>query len=288
MTVPMPAELVQPDLVADEFVDYITGEILAVAERDGVEPEAVVMQMRADCVEADTGPRRWSIDNDNAAEWAMRQCARAQATIDGHIAQAQEWAAQIDAWLNDVTKAPVATRAFFEPQLEQYAIERRGADEKNNKTTKLPSGVVKTTSSSPSVKVADEAKVVAWADDKLPKATAEKVAATKRQVYVAPLRDECTIVDVVTVAAITDEDGMVVIATLPGFHDFDGDGIPVEIVDTIPAAGETWRNPTVNRLKAVAEVEVRASYQEVHGPDGTVVPGVVIDPGGVTAKVVIG
>lgn len=107
---------------------------------------------------------KFIIDDDSKAEWAGRRFRDIDAARDAAIEQANQWSEQIDEWL-DAELARLGPRAaVFEEALKRYAINRRTADEKNNKTTSLPSVTVSTRKPTTStVHIANQEVVEAWA-----------------------------------------------------------------------------------------------------------------------------
>jgi hypothetical protein len=144
----LPEDLLPPDLALDE--PPLTDD----------EVERLVEAIAMD----DRPQSPWRIEDDGTAEWAMRKLARERRALDGVADQAHEWTARIDAWASSAS-APVERRIrWWEGHLEDYARRQR---EEGRLTVSLPSGKVRTSNVPASVKVADEAQVLASLPDEV-------------------------------------------------------------------------------------------------------------------------
>lgn len=142
---------------------------------------------------------QFTIDNERAAEWAMRRVAEASTSAATARALYDEWKQQLDDWLFAVTRAPARSLDLFTPMLEHYQRQRRLADDKA-KTLMLPSG--KVTSTKPTVEakatLIDEKAATVWAEKHAP-----QIVNTKSWVNVTDLRE------VTRVIVVRDSDGNV-------------------------------------------------------------------------------
>jgi phage host-nuclease inhibitor protein Gam len=141
----LPEDLLPPDLALDEpplTDDEVEGFIEAAAVKEDDDPNLP----------------RWRIEDDGAAEWAMRKLARELQARGPIVDQAEAWTSRIEEWLK-ATLAPFDRRIrWWEGHLTDYARRQREA---GRKTVSLPSGKVSTRPVPASVKVADEAQVLA-------------------------------------------------------------------------------------------------------------------------------
>lgn len=289
----LPPEVVNPDPDAEDWLGELVvymGDVIAETEV----PAAHVGRALAhpfDGERDDAMPeraRRWEISGDGTAEWAMAHVVGAEVELARLQEQADAWRERIGEWFEHRARPLQATAAFFTDHLERYALMLRDEDPKA-KTLVLPSGAVKTREHKPAVIVADEAQVVGWADATLGD-DAATVAPVIRKVYVNPLREHVQIVEVIDHARLTLSTGELV-DWLNVLRPDSGDdlhpipGNPIVEGGTCPGLGDGWPTPD-DATALVARVEVLASHDEVRGPNGLPVPGVEIEPGRVTAKVV--
>lgn len=127
---------------------------------------------------------RWKIEDDGAAEWAMRKLAQYEADDSDATARAAEWQEQIDQWLDRQLRRNDARASFFRTALMNYALRERAASNDQRKTIDLPSGQVKTRMSKGKLQVLNDDAVIVWA-----KATKhENVIRVKESVDIAKLR----------------------------------------------------------------------------------------------------
>lgn len=173
----IPAELLAPaPLIANEL-----DEALLLAGTSEAElPELV---------------RRWEIRSLDEAEWAFQKLAALRGRAKEIAEQASVWFSRTERWEADESRRIEPGLVFFTERLEHYGLQQRALDEKNNKTTRLPSGRIETRGSAdPKVVVEDEAAVIGWAKDALDEAEYEQVVKTVLSVRVSHLRDEVTVV----------------------------------------------------------------------------------------------
>lgn len=97
-------------------------------DEEDPEPEAVAAPRR-----------RWRVDSDERADYALRRVELADEEAERIRAHAAEQIAQITAWAGKMTKAQEDTRAFFLGSAIDYARRRRMADD-SFRTLPLPCG----------------------------------------------------------------------------------------------------------------------------------------------------
>jgi hypothetical protein len=140
----LPEDLLPPFLAVDEE-PLTDDEIAGFVEASAVDGE-------------DPHRPHWSIDSDEEAEWAMRKLVYEERALRTINDQAEDWAARIQRWHDEATKPHKSTAAFFRGVLEDYARRQR---EEGRLSVPLPSGKVSTRNVPASVKVVDEATVLA-------------------------------------------------------------------------------------------------------------------------------
>lgn len=275
--VPLPPELAAPTPDADEWAHAVIQYAAELAEAEGLDADAVAADLVANpdghIKQDDPGPvgqaARWYITGDGSAEWAMRHVAEAEAELDRLGAQAADWAERINAWFQHQAKPALAKRAFFQAHLERYALEVRAADPKR-KSVVLPSGVVKTHSSSARVQVADAEQALAWAKAHDPDAV--KVA---EDVLVSKL-EHAKVAELVTEAWVTHSCGCI---TTPNNY---ADGL------TLPAVGTATECPECNNPDVlVGRIDIIGRRWVAVDDNGQPVPGLAATTPTVTAKVVV-
>jgi hypothetical protein len=279
---PLPPELAaeQPP-IPDGELDQLLEVAVADARDAGIDPAAAI-----DLLADSEGAPRWRITDLGGAEWAMRHVAAADLALAQLQAQRQAWAERIDQWFQQAAGKEQARRAFFAGHLERYAIEQREATGGKAKSLAVPSGVVRTTEHKPKAVVADEAAVADWAVTYLNAVVADVVAPPQpRKVYVQPLREHTTVVEVVDRARLVLASGELVEWCADSWVPRDDD--PTNLVrgaGRCPIPGDGWPTPA-EATDLVAQVDVQWAHLEVHGPDGLPVPGARVEPGHVSAKV---
>jgi hypothetical protein len=153
----------------DAFIDWsLGGNATASSAAQAVtlmaEAAAANDQERTDTVGDDVPEpvRRWRIEDEGAAEWAMRKVAVCDAQTSTYRDQADAWKDRIDEWLTARTRKLDTTRSFFARHLEIYAAERRERD--GVKTLTLPSGRVtsRVHDKGGTVIATDQATLIAW------------------------------------------------------------------------------------------------------------------------------
>lgn len=286
MAMPMPDLPLPPELAAeappipDTELDQLLEQAVVEAHDGGVSPAQAI-----ELLAGSEGAPRWQVTDLGGAEWAMRHVAAAEQALAQLQAQAQAWAERIDQWFTQAAGKEQARRAFFAQHLQRYAIDQREATGGKTKSLAVPSGVVRTTEHKPKAVVADEARVAEWADAVLPDDVAHVVAPVVRKVYVQPLREHTTVVEVVDRARLVLASGELVEWCADSWVPRDDD--PTSLVRGVgrcPQPGDGWPTPA-EATDLVAAVDVQWAHLEVHGPNGLPVPGAQVEPGHVSAKV---
>lgn len=296
---PMPPELaIEVAPLSDavlERLDQAFGE----AEDDGIGPEQwEKLYTGADPFQDETAPaaahlvpaeaRGWRIDGTGSAEWAMRHVAAIDTELATLTQQRDEWRDRIDAWFSHRAGTLERRRGFFATHLQLYALERRETDPKA-KTLTLPAGVVRTIEHKPSVAVEDEPAVIQWAKRQGREVLTDVAPPIPRKVHVRPLRDHCSIVEIIDRARIVLSDGEVILWDRDGWTPTPEPEWAHQLLrvagPSCPGVGDGWPSPEEAEA-IVGLVETIEAHLEVHGPDGQPVPGARIEPGSVSAKVV--
>lgn len=164
---PLPPALAFPageEPISEAALEGFVADVLQLAEEAAVDLEAAVEQV-TQTPEASKAAH-WRIEDDGAAEWALRHLARIEAEEAEIAEQAAAWVAEIQRWAEERSKPLIARRAFFEGAAADYLRRLREQDPKI-KSRKLPSGTIKSTGSGAKVAIADEAAVIAWAREHL-------------------------------------------------------------------------------------------------------------------------
>lgn len=271
----LPPDLLTPDepltpLEREAIVDWaLTQDDPTTAAEDLADADAHDVQLPDDV--RPTPP--WRIDGTGSAEWAMAHLAGIDANLAALKEQRDAYLDRIKTWHADAARRLIVSRAFFAHHLEEYARELRLADDKAT-TLRLPSGKVTTTRHRPKVEVADEAAVIAWADENLSVAEAEAVIKTEQSVLVSELRKLA-------------EPG----TTTTGLWAMDlscGCSVAIKPIDPkdAPTVGRTYDCPTCHDLEWPSTVIAAGWEQTVAAvtPTGKIVPGTVVVPEHVTGK----
>lgn len=289
LDLPIPAELAIDDepIKQHELLMYLDAVHDAAGEAS-VDLH-VAAQWLADDENAMTVPARvarWRCESDDAAEWAMRKLALAEAELSRLREQANEWAERIELWFRNAAREHERTADFMAERLRDYGLRRREAG--GGATLELPSGVIKTTLSKPAVTVEDDAALYAaiaaldgdalveWSKA-MQNAEVEQHELTKieHKVYVQPLRKLVKIVEKPDGNVLRIEFGQCDHVVT---YDFLADG------DDVPAEGELLVCPDCpadpvdgeqRRPVRSAELVVQTK-RVVVGPDGGELPGVVV------------
>ncbi len=251
MTDPLPPALLSPGSDVEEWV----GE-LATSEPDAL-PERI---------------QSWRIDGTGSAAWAMAHVAQAEAALSDLTAQAVEWYGKIDEWLVTTSAPHRRTKAFFEGQLQRFALDQREADPKR-KSLPLPNGKVTTHGKSAKVIVTDEAAVIEWAKREAPEAVKTELV---ESIQLVPLRARVAARKVWTVAWVTNSCGCKV-----SVRDDEGLDLP-EVGTLVEQCSECGAEALIGKIEPLAYRWLATTE------DGAHVPGVDVQPDEVTAKVVLG
>lgn len=251
MTTPLPPALLSPSSDVEEWV----GEV-ATAEPDAL-PERV---------------QAWRIDGTGSAAWAMAHVARAEAALADLTAQAVEWYGKIDEWLVNQSAPHRRTRAFFEAQLQRFALDQREADPRK-KSVVLLSGKVQTTAKAAKVIVTDENAVIEWAKVNAPEAVKTKEVTT---LGLTELRLQVKARKVWTLAWVTNSCGCKV-----SVRDDEGLDLP-DVGTLVESCSECGAEALIGQIEPLAYRWLATTE------DGAHVPGVDVQPDEVTAKVVLG
>lgn len=144
------SEPIPPDLALDEapFSGEELDEYLA-AQEDGESPSHHERF------------HSWRIDDDGAAEWAMRNLVERRHRIDELARRRDDWMEKIDHWFRQASREDQRSAEFFEGALADYMRRRREADA-DTKSIPLPSGRLTSTGTGGKPTVADNDTVVAW------------------------------------------------------------------------------------------------------------------------------
>lgn len=305
MDLPIPAELAYDDAppLTDEDLERWESSVLALADDAHMDVDAAALQLLeamdrpallvvggaiSDEAVADAGgqlladvpqteaKRPWSIEDDDAAEWAMRKVA----AIDQDLAELREraagWAERIQRWFSEASRPLQARRLLLTYKLEQYG--KRERETSGRKTVKLPSGKVGTRSAQAAAKVAVEPLVIAWAKEHLEGDELAAVVKVVESVRVSDLRNHVTVGRVLVQTEW--------LATLACEHTVEGVWLPDGTGSVEPEVAEILACDTCGEGAAVAHVETRQRWRDaVLDADGKEVPGCVVEPEHVTATV---
>lgn len=203
MAVPFPslpdADVLRPDEGAD--VDP-HASLMALGYHhvgESIDPADVAARV-ATTDETDTGgPPHWRITSDDVAEWAMARLAEARANRAALRRQRDNYVARIEDWHQRAGAEVERTAAFFEGHLVLWGYETRAFSGGEVKTTKLPSGEIRTRKPGPwRPAIEDPAALLEWALDLRDRGTnivrsrliLDVMAAALAQVAVAVAADE--------------------------------------------------------------------------------------------------
>jgi Bacteriophage Mu Gam like protein len=112
----------------------------------------------------------WIVDNQGKAIWASRQLSELQERIEAVEALAQNEIARLEAkiakvrnWNEDAQREDRRRAAYFQGQLEEYALRVREETGDRQKHVLTPYVRVSTTASQPKVEVTDKSAFTDWA-----------------------------------------------------------------------------------------------------------------------------
>lgn len=274
--VPLPAELAEFDgMPSDDELERTITEITDRAE----ELTARVDARLAEAVLLDpVTPTRFRPENDAAAEWVARLGAAARRVIDADREQANEWHSQIERWENGRHRREKGTVAWATALLEGFALRQREADA-DHKTVSLPSAVVRTTETKPHPAILDGKadEFIMWALD-------NARSTLKHTPQVSKFRGIIELGDVL--------DGWDVQATLSCGHERTWflpvpkgwDGSAPNIDDEVFCYECETGNPELMSMVASGVITPRLRTAVLSVESGEEVPGLVVDPGGISAK----
>lgn len=228
--------------------------------------------------------RRWRIEDDGAAEWAMRRLAMAEEDLARIAAQADEWRKPIDEWQDHQARRPNSAAAFFRAHLEGYALRVQDASGGDIKTVALPSGKVGTRENPARMAVDDPTVLLEWAKEHAPQAVAERVPLTA-------LKEVAAVAEVVTLAKVTLSPCGCIVAWSrsngPKFRAL----APVSLSDAVrgpwlpglPGLADGVECPECASEALTGRIDVEATVNEPLTAEGVRVPGVYVEPATVTA-----
>lgn len=234
---------------------------------------------------ADTIP--WYPSTLDEAEWAMQKLAALEAREREIELQYASWRERIDDWKKAEAARIAPGIAFFDSRLRTYGLSRRYENEKDQKTTRLPSGEIATRGGgAPKVVVMDEERVIAWAQTTLTGPEYDAVVKTSESVLLTGLRSQVVAREraplltpgewcAVTGYVIADPDGWRGQNEQPWAQPIDKDEFLLRASISTMAAprGE----PTMG--------EPESTWIAVHEATGEIVPGVGLDFPAITATV---
>lgn len=212
---------------------------------------------------------RWTIEDDGAAEWALRHLAAAQSSLTEVRDQADIWRSQIDRWEDDQAGRHQGRIAFFVGHLEDFARRRR-AENPRAKTLRLPSGEVRSTSHKEAPKIVDPEALAEWAREHAP-----DVVETTYRVPARALKDVAVIVEELEMcSAILACDHMVV-----SYEDV------AEVGEVLTCPECTLADEEGSRPVVSVEVHTRRVVRH-KGSEGPL-PGVEVEPAYVSFAVAV-
>lgn len=116
----------------------------------------------------------FEVTDDAQAAWAMRKLLSLRSKMAENEAIAAAERTRIDAWLHYANAKFDGDVAYFEGLLTRYAHKQRETE--GRKTIDTPYGAVKSRSTQPKFKVADDDEFIKWATDSLPEAVQIKAS----------------------------------------------------------------------------------------------------------------
>lgn len=238
-------------------VDEAIETVIGVAVSGDAEPER-------------SAPWRWQIGTVGEAEWAMRKAAEAKAAIAAAEEQYDEWVRPFTDWLDGQVRRPRATLRFFQAHLERWALDER--DRTGGAQYPLPSGIVRTTRTPAKATIPEKGKekadatraLLAWAVEH------DLLDVINPDVYLTKLNEVASPMVIVRVTF----EGCDHIETLRLDHDL-----------WTPAMYPVGTEAYCSACVAARVVEAVAVEERVLDGHGRPVPGAVVDPAHVTAKV---
>lgn len=196
LELPIPPELaVDVEPIPADLLERWTNYVIETASDAGLDPEAIAATLTTDEAYVPEVIRRFVVDDDSKAEWAMRHVAAVVEDRGRLQSQAEEWSERIAQWFAQRDQ-PLATReAFFRSHLEQYALAVREASGGKTKSVTLPSGRVATTATGPKIVVESELELLSWVRENLEPDQVAVVIKTTEKVLVSELREAVVLVE---------------------------------------------------------------------------------------------
>jgi hypothetical protein len=181
----LPAELVEvePPIARDLDDAILTAALAGHYTEDGYEPDPD--DEHANAVVRVFG---WYPSTLDEAEWCARKLAAVQARDREIEAQYEAWLEPLKRWREKERERLEPAAAFFTSRLRTFGLAMREIDPKDGKTTRLPSGEIKTRHADRKVEVADPQAVIAWASESLTGDEYEQIVKTEPAVKLADLR----------------------------------------------------------------------------------------------------
>lgn len=226
--------------------------------------------------------RRFRIEDDDMAAWAMAKVGAINAELAELAERGDAYRQRIGQWFDHAADPLKGRLHFLEGHLKDYARRERARDPKR-KTVLLPTGRVSSRSgSAPTVKVADEAEVIAWAKANLEGDDLAAVVKVVESVRVTNLREHVEVRPLtvgLAYSANLAECGCTVdqLVMLP---DPTTELLPIETrMELSPwAIGEVIQCGLCDAYRAVESIASELhQIDAVLDADGTPVPGTVIE-----------
>lgn len=139
-------------------------------------------------LEEDEAPRRFIVDDEDKANWAMRKLARLRRRQQANADLAAKERARIDEWVTEANDTLEGQAAFFESLLIEFHHGELARDEKR-KTITLPTGRLESRAQQPKVIVDDVDAFIAWAKKERPEFVRLTPAIVKTAVNEAAAKD---------------------------------------------------------------------------------------------------
>jgi len=296
---PLPPELAYEDAppLTDYDLERLEDQVLGTADEAAMDDDAALaaLQEGAAAPELDwAGPAalRWRIEDDGAAEWAMRHVVAIDAELGELAARAQGWTQRIQGWFDKGARRLKVRRAYFDGHLTDYARRERDRTGDKRKTIELPSGKVRSTSSKPKATVVTEDAVIRWAKAKLDGELLDAVVKVVESVRVSELREHVVVGHVVVAIEFG---ANLSCGCVIGPHEVQVETPSPMMTSEEQLALAPWalgelldcdHGPGGGHVEAVLPVLI--AQPAVLDLDGQVVPGTAVAPGEVTVKVVPG
>lgn len=138
---------------------------------------------------------RWRIEDDDAANWALRKLAVLEDEQDRINTQAFAEIARINEWRTTRLAALTHHHDFFQARLTEYfrAIRHNNPD---TKTYHLPAGTIASRATPGHIEILDEPALIAWAETNAPDLVATRKTVSKTAVKkLAVAKDGVSLID---------------------------------------------------------------------------------------------